>query len=95
MQLVFSRKALLDLKEIHQYTVKKWSEPQADHYYFVLIEGLQQLLSFPKLGKRYEKLRTKPFGIKVSKHIIFYKIEKQNLYVIRVLHESMDLKKAF
>ena len=50
---------------------------------------------FKPIDKRYEKLRTKPFGIKVSKHIIFYKIEKQNLYVIRVLHESMDLKKAF
>lgn len=95
MQLLFSQKALLDLKEIHQYTVRQWSEPQADNYYLALIEGFQNLLSFPKLGKRYEKLRTKPFGLKVSKHIIFYKIDKQNLYVIRVLHESMNLKTAF
>jgi toxin ParE1/3/4 len=95
VQLLFSQMTLLDLKEIHQYTVRQLSEPQADNYYLVLIEGFQNLLSFPKLGKRYEKLRTKPFGLKVSKHIIFYKIDKQNLYVIRVLHESMNLKTAF
>ena len=95
MQLLFSQKALLDLKEIHQYTVQQWSTPQADTYYLGLTEGFQNLLNFPRLGKKYDKLKTKPFGLKVSKHIVFYKIEKQNIYIIRVLHESMDLKTAF
>ena len=95
VQLVFSQKALLDLAEIHQYSVSQWSEHQADKYYFEIVQGCHHLTNFPKLGKKYAKLRSKPLGMKVLKHVIFYKSDKQNIYIIRVLHESMDLKKAF
>lgn len=95
MQLVFSQKALLDLAEIHQYSVSQWTEHQADKYYFEIVQGCHHLTNFPMLGKKYAKLRFKPLGLKVLKHVIFYKSDKQNIYIIRVLHESMDLKKAF
>ena len=94
MQLVFSQTALFDLKQIHGYSAKTWSLRQADTYYFELIDNCKNLLKFPKLGKPYNKLKLKPFGFKVAKHIIFYKIEGQEIQIIRIIHESMDLKKA-
>ena len=95
MKLIFSEKAIKDLQEIHHYSNSQWSELQADKYYFDLVQSCRHLSSFPKLGKKYDKLRIKPLGLKVLKHVIFYSTDEQNIYIIRVLHESMDLKKAF
>jgi len=94
VQLVFSKKALADLKQIHEYSLINWSLQQADQYYFQLIDTCKNLLDFPKLGKHYSKLSRKPFGYKVAKHVVFYKIVGKEIRVIRILHESMDLKKA-
>jgi toxin ParE1/3/4 len=95
VRLIFSEKALKDLQEIHHYSKSQWSELQADKYYFDLVQSCRHLCSFPKLGKKYDKLRIKPLGLKVFKHVIFYSTDAQNIYIIRVLHESRDLKKVF
>jgi toxin ParE1/3/4 len=94
MSLFFSQKALSDLKEIYRYSTIQWSASQADKYYFDLIYHCQKLLHFPLLGKIYPTIYSQPRGLKVNKHIVFYKIEGKSIRIIRILHESKDLKKA-
>lgn len=95
MPLYFSQKALLDLKEIYSYSLVQWSVSQAEKYYFDLTENCQKIQSFPLIGKTYSAIYSKPRGFKVHKHIIFYNIEKSSVQIIRILHESKDLKKNF
>ncbi|WP_416446740.1 type II toxin-antitoxin system RelE/ParE family toxin [Leeuwenhoekiella sp. A16] len=46
------------------------------------------------LGKNYDEITQNLFGIKASKHIIFYKIIDDNYVdIIRILHERIELKK--
>lgn len=85
--------AVEDLSKIWTYTFEVWSEMQADHYYEVLISNCQRVAEDPGIGKRYDSIAKNLLGIKVNRHIIFYRTTHENdVEVIRILHERMDLK---
>lgn len=88
-----TNKAVEDLSAIWKYTVEKWSEEQADKYYFHLIESMQMIANNPSIGKNYSQVMEQLNGIQVNRHIIFYRVISPALIEItRVLHERMDLK---
>lgn len=66
-----TNKAVNDLAKIWNYTVDKWSETQADNYYFNLLDNCQQLAQVQSLGKNYDEIGKDIFGYKLGKHIIF------------------------
>jgi toxin ParE1/3/4 len=87
-------KAVEDLEKIWNYTFEKWSEHQADKYYALLIDSCYLIGQNPNIGKIYFGVHKELFGLKVNRHIIFYRISTENLIeIIRILHERMDLKK--
>jgi toxin ParE1/3/4 len=89
----FTNKAIEDLEAIWKYTVKTWSENQAEIYYGLLIDSCQKLAAEPTLGKSYEVLEQHVLGFKTGDHLIFYRIiSPQGIEVIRILHGMMDLK---
>ncbi len=88
-----TKKAVDDLTRIWNYTFDKWSENQADKYYLMLLENCHQIACNPELGKNYSVITENLLGCKAGRHIIFYrKIEKNEVEIIRILHERMDLK---
>ena len=88
-----TKKAVEDLTEIWNYTFDTWSEQQADVYYKLLIKACSVVAKNPKLGKYYNEIYPNLMGKKASKHIIFYLVqENKSIEVVRILHESMDLK---
>jgi toxin ParE1/3/4 len=88
-----TNKAVADLSEIWNYTYDTWSEQQADNYYKLIIQACSIVAKNPKLGKYYHEIYPNLLGKKASKHIIFYLAqEDKSIEVVRVLHESMDLK---
>lgn len=89
----FTKRALIDLTEIWDYTVKEWSENQAEKYYDLIMTSCLDLAINPQLGKSYEILALNVLGYKCGKHIIFYReILKNEIEIERVLHGMMDLK---
>ena len=89
----FTKKAILDLTEIWEYTVETWSETQADKYYHLLIDACNSVAKNPKKGKSYFEIYPYLFGKKISKHIIFYRIiDSSTIEITRILQEEMDLK---
>ena len=88
-----TNKAVEDLAEIWNYTFDIWSERQADHYYYMLINSCQEIAENQTLGKNFEGIFKSLFGFKVGRHIIFYrKVDNNNVEILRILHEQMDLK---
>ncbi|PQJ79881.1 type II toxin-antitoxin system RelE/ParE family toxin [Polaribacter porphyrae] len=88
-----TNKAVEDLSKIWEYTFDVWSEKQATKYYEMLISSCQKIADKPNLGKNYVGVTKQLFGLKVQKHIIFYRITNQNyIEITRVLHERMNLK---
>jgi len=89
-----TNKAVEDLSKIWDYTFEVWSEKQADKYYEILISNCQEIADNPSLGKNYDGITQKLLGIKVNRHIIFYRTSIENyIEITRILHERMDLKK--
>ena len=88
-----TNKAVEDLGEIWNYTVKTWSESQAEIYYSLIIDSCQELANKPNLGKSYEVVEKNVLGFKTGQHLFFYRIVKEKeIEVVRILHGVMDLK---
>ena len=88
-----TNKAVNDLAKIWDYTFEQWSEQQADNYYEMLISNCEEIANNPNFGKAYDGITPNLLGIKVNRHIIFYrKIKKNEIEITRILHGRMDLK---
>lgn len=88
-----TNKAVEDLTGIWEYTIEKWSEQQADRYYNLLLDSFQDIANNPDLGKNYEGITNDLFGLKTSRHIIFYRKRiNLSIEITRILHGQMDLK---
>lgn len=86
-----TNKAVEDLTGIWEYTIEKWSEQQADRYYNYLLDNCQDIANNPELGKNYEGIANDLFGLKTSRHIIFYrKFIDKPIEITRILHGQMD-----
>ena len=92
-KVILRQEAIDDLNEIWAYTFEEWSEKQADKYYAALEFACMQIGKNPELGKEYDGITNNLLGLRTGKHIIFYQIiAKDEIEVIRILHERMDLK---
>lgn len=94
MANVFLRQeAIDDLNDIWAYTLTEWSEKQADKYYASIEFACTQIGKNPEIGQEYVEISKDLLGLRTGKHIIFYKvISKDQIEIIRILHERMDLK---
>ena len=91
--IIFRQKAIDDLNAIWDYTSKKWSEKQADKYYTFIKFACSGIAVEPSIGKEYYGIERDLLGFKSGKHIIFYHvISKNQIEIIRILHETMDLE---
>ncbi len=92
-KVILRQEAIDDLNDIWAYTLEEWSEKQADKYYSSLEFACIQIGRNPDLGNKYEGLNGNLLGLRIGKHIIFYQIiTKDEIEIIRILHERMDLK---
>lgn len=93
LKLYLSNKAVEDLNDIWDYTVKTWSENQAEIYYSLLMDSCQELANKPSQGKSYDVVEKNVLGFKTGEHIIFYQIVSlKEIEVVRILHVMMDMK---
>ena len=93
LKLYLSNKAVEDLNDIWDYTVKTWSENQAEIYYSLLMDSCQELANKPSQGKSYDVVEKNVLGFKTGEHIIFYQIiSLKEIEVVRILHGMMDMK---
>jgi toxin ParE1/3/4 len=89
----FTKKAVYDLGRIWNHTLKKWSEDQADRYYYMLLENCKEVANNPELGKNYSGVTKNLLGFKAGRHIIFYRrIDENEIEITRILHEQMDIE---
>lgn len=88
-----TNKAVEDLTGVWEYTIEKWSEQQADRYYKLLLDSCQDIANNPEIGKNYDGIAKDLFGLKASRHIIFYRKRIDlPIEITRILHGQMDLK---
>ena len=59
----------------------------------MLIENCRDISDKPDIGKNYDGIINRLFGLKAGRHIIFYrKVNQNEVEITRILHKQMDLK---
>jgi toxin ParE1/3/4 len=81
-----------DLQDIWLYTFKNWSEEQADSYHTGIIAAFAGLASGRKKGRGVD-IREGYLKYAVGSHVVFYRMTSAGIDVIRVLRQSMDVKR--
>jgi toxin ParE1/3/4 len=86
---VLSKKASTDLGSIFQYTYKNVNISQAESYLSELEECFIMLSNEPGLAHKVEDIRTGYFRYLFRKHAVYFKVRKDDVFIIRVLHQQM------
>ena len=92
-ELRLSERALDDLEEIFFYTIEKFGLVQAEHYKSLIEAGLARVAEDPRLGHPIEGRTKTFFQYNCERRGIFYTNEVNAIFVVRVLHLSMDFKR--
>lgn len=90
---VLSDRAKKDLIDIWQYTFNRWSRNQADFYTRKLLDACAFIYTAPELvGISYEYVLSGYKAFLVGKHLIFYKMLNGKVFIVRILHQRMDVE---
>ncbi len=90
-----SSEADQDIDEIFDYTAHEFGTDQAVAYVTAFEGVFGQLLESPQIGRDRKEIREGLRSVIKDKHIVFYRILKDRLRIIRILHGSRDLPKQF
>lgn len=90
-----SQEADQDLSDIFDYTDTQFGFEQATHYLNDIDALLAQLVAHPEPARERTDIRAELRSITCNSHVIFYRILKDHIRVIRVLHGSRDMPRHF
>lgn len=88
---LLSRDAERDLLGIARHTQLTWGGSKRKEYMAGISQNINELTRNPNLGTTCDEVKP---GLKYrpqGSHVIFYYFDDKCLYVVRVLHEKMDV----
>jgi len=90
-----ANRAKEDLRGIWNYTLRNWSESQADHYIATLYERFEWLTESPDVGKHRPDIHEGSYCFPHGSHVVFYLIRDNAIDIIGVPHKYMDVDSYF
>lgn len=90
-----SAKAYSDLDDIFDYTELKHDFDQAVNYLMAIETIFKSLVKHPEIGRRRDEIKFGLYSITEQEHVIFYRILKKNIRIVRVLHGRNDIPNKF
>lgn len=90
---IIREKAEIDLEDIYSYTVTRFGEAQAEDYLRGLILAFEGLSSGQKVARSYENVGAGLLCYSYQSHLIFFKKISSSIDILRILHQSMDIKR--
>ena len=91
LKIVIREEAIQDLEEIWFYTFKTWSLEQANRSHLLITNEIEFLATKTESGKMLDHVRIGYRSSKVKFHYIFYRLNSDELEVVRILQENMDI----
>lgn len=87
--IAFSKLAQADVDDIMLYTLQNFGKIQFVRYQSVLEEAFKLLQEYPNCGANFsDKARV----LRAGEHSIFYRVKTQKIFIIRILHQRMNVK---
>ncbi|MGQ0675354.1 MAG: type II toxin-antitoxin system RelE/ParE family toxin [Rhodospirillales bacterium] len=85
--------ALEDIREIAQYTQQNWGIKQRDRYLDGLFRCFGNSAQTPALGMAREDIAPSLRSFRTGRHLVIYLPAEDGVQIVRVLHESMDVRR--
>ena len=89
-----SRRAASDLEAIADYTIEQFGIAQARRYRDSLRLCFERLADNPRIGRRAEQLSPELRRFEHRSHVIFYTRSDDEIFVVRILHARMHVRRA-
>ncbi|WP_417619609.1 type II toxin-antitoxin system RelE/ParE family toxin [Parasphingorhabdus sp.] len=93
--LRLSRRAASDLAEIADYTILEFGIDQARLYRDQFQACFRSFLANPQLGRSAGEVAPGLRRIRQQAHVVFYRVERDGLLIVRVVEHGMDFKRYF
>ncbi|MBW4646832.1 MAG: type II toxin-antitoxin system RelE/ParE family toxin [Goleter apudmare HA4340-LM2] len=93
--LYISKRAKSDYKKIQRYTRDFYGKEQVLKYSALIKDCFAKITENPMLGHTRPDIPQMYKAHNAGKHIIVYRIEEQIVYVVTILHGSMDFSHQF
>lgn len=90
---ILSLESEKDIDAIFSYSEHKFGNTQAVIYLIGLQKKFKLIATNPTIGKQRNEIKEGLFSLPYSSHIIFYRILKNHIQIIRVLYGGRDLIK--
>lgn len=91
----FSVRAARDIEAIAEYTIEALGIAQARRYRDSLADCFSRLTKHPEMGRSCDDLAPNLKRFDHESHIVFYLVEDQGLFIVRLLHQRMDVSAHF
>ena len=88
--ILFRPSAEEDLESIYDYSYEEFGVNRAIEYIHDLNNTFIKLANNPELARKCNYIKSDLLTYKIASHIIFFKVTKARLSIIRILHKSMD-----
>jgi toxin ParE1/3/4 len=82
--------AFSDIEDIAAYSFEQWGAQQADIYVSQIDRTIQAIADNPAFGRERMGVPASIKGRKSGAHVVFYRVQDATIYIMRILHESMD-----
>ena len=92
-EIRLSAAAKADLIDIWTETARTWGAAQADGYLDAIDGALTHLIDNPLLGPDCSDILAGTRRLVTGRHLVFYEITGEAIFVIRVLHQSMEVSR--
>jgi toxin ParE1/3/4 len=83
-------RATRDLDDILVYTELMWGPDQADDYDSSINQAFDRLRAHPYVGPNHDDRSLALRKLEVEHHIIYYRVQVDEIEVVRILHERAD-----
>jgi len=91
VELHLAKRALEDIKIIHQYSIDEWGNKIADDYIKGFEFALKNIESNPKLLRINSQISKRFRLYRVNKHFLIFESIGERIFLLTVRHVSMDL----
>ena len=92
---ILSNAASKDIEKLLEHSVLEFGVVQTEVYFNSLNRCLMSLADNPAMGSLAVDIKTGYRRFAHQSHVIFYQLQAQDIFIVRILHKAMDVDKQF
>ncbi len=92
---ILSSQAELDLENLYDFGYFQFGSNQADKYLTEIEDLFYLIAQKPHIGRERNAVLIGLRSFAHQAHVIFYRTQKNNIEIIRILHGSVDIGQIF